>query len=236
MWLEAVVLQQDLTALLQGLLPAAIRLGDDGELYLGEPTGVALIADVGLRVVCGATLRWEVLGIHVPITIESLAVVVSPEIAEQSDGPRLVFKMRIEHADVPGVPRFLDEGVTELVNRELAAKHVELSWAYAKTLSHAFELPASLLSHDQLALTVVDARVKATGDALRLAIRFEASARRRSARVDTSSPPAEEGSATPVTAAPPASARSSRFWSHPVWVGLATVMALCGAYALGRSH
>ncbi len=212
-------------------MPAAIRLGEDGELYLGEPTGVALIADVGLRVVCGATLRWAVLGIHVPITIESLAVVVSPEIAEQSDGPRLVFKIQIEHADVPGVPRFLDEGVTELVNRELAAKHIELSWAYAKTLSHAFELPASLLSHDQLALTVVDARVKATGDALRLAVRFEASARRRSSKVTTSALPAEEGAA-----APRAPARSSRYWSHPVWVGLATVMALCGAYALGRSH
>ena len=180
MWLEAVVPEQDLTALLGELLPAAIRLGKDGELYLGEATGAALVADVGLRVVCGATLRWEVLGIHVPIRIESVAVVVRPEIEGRSDGPRLVFKIEIEHADVAGLPRLLDDGVTAHLNRELAAKHVELGWNYAATLSHAFDLPPSLQSHDQLALTVVDARVKATGDALRLAIRFKATARRRS--------------------------------------------------------
>ena len=236
MWVEAVVPQQDLTALLGQLLPAAIRLGHDGELYLGEPTGVALVADVGLRVVCGATLRWKILGIHVPITIESIAVVVSPEIEERSDFRRLVFKIQIEHADVARLPRLLDDGVTDLVNRELAAKHVELSWNYAATLSHAFELPTSLQSHDQLALTVVDARVKATGDALGLAIRFGAAARRRSPKVDTSSLPPEGRPATSVPAAPSAPPRVPHVWSHPLWVGVATLMALCGAYALGRSH
>jgi hypothetical protein len=127
--------------------------------------------------------------------------------------------------------------VTDLVNRELAAKHVELSWNYAATLSHAFELPPSLQSHDQLALEVVDARVKATGDALGLAIRFVARARRRSATSRRESPPAAaEGPATPLPAAQPEPARSVRVWSHPAWVGVATLMALGGAYALGRSH
>jgi hypothetical protein len=237
MWAEAIVLQQDLTALLGQLLPAAIRLGEDGELYLGEPTGVALVADVGLRVVCGATLRWEVLGIHVPITIESIAVVVRPEIETRSEGHRLVFKIQVEHACVAGLPRVLDDRVTDLVNRELAAKHVELSWRYAATLSHAFELPLSLQSHDQLALEVVDARVKATGNALGLAIRFVARAGRRYATSRRESPSAAgEGLATSLPAAQPAPARSVRVWPRPVWVGVATLMALCGAYALGRSH
>jgi hypothetical protein len=236
MWVEAVVPQQDLTALLGQVLPAAVRLGEDGELYLGEPTGVALVADVGLRVVCGATLRWEVLGIHVPIAIESIAVVVSPEIEERSDGRRLVFKIQIEHADVAGLPRLLGDGVTDLVNRELAAKHVELSWNHTATLSHAFELPPSLLSHDQLALSVVDARVKATGDALGLAIRFGATARRRSPKVDTSSLPPEGRSATSVPVTQRAPSRLFRVWSHPWGLGVATLVALCGAYALGRSH
>ncbi len=237
MWVEAVVPQQDLAALLGQLLPAAIRLGEDGELRLGDPTSVALVAEVGLRVVCGATLRWELLGHPVPITLESIAVVVHPEIDERPDGRRLVFKIQLEHADVAALPRFLDDGVTGLINHELAAKHVELSWNYAATLSHAFELPASLLTHDQLALEVADARVKATGDALGLAIRFTASARRRSSKDET---PRRDSlvhgrSRAVVKSAP---SRPVRAWSLPLLVGVTALVALAalgGAFALGRS-
>ena len=130
MWVEAVVLQEDLAALLRELLPATIRLGKDGQLSLAKPTGVALVADVGLRVICAATLRWEVLGIDVPFAIPSLAVLARPELETFAEGRRLVFKIQIDHADVAGLPGLLDDGVTKLVNRELSAKHVELSWDY----------------------------------------------------------------------------------------------------------
>jgi hypothetical protein len=206
---------------------------------LGEPTGVAFVADVGLRAVCGATLRWEVLGIHVPITIESIAVVVRPEIEAWRDGRRLVFKVHVDYADVAGLPKLLDDCATDLLNRELSAKHVELAWDYAATLSHAFDLPASLLSHDKLLVQVVDARVKATGDALGLALRFKASPHRRSANGNASlvgeSPP-EGRLVTSVPVAPVARSRLRAVRSHPVWVGAMILTALCGAYALGRSH
>ncbi len=178
MWLQAHVAETDLTALLAQLLPAAIRLGDDGELTLGDPSAATFVAGVGLCVVCRAKLRWKVLGIHVPITVESIAVVVRPEIVPAPGGPRLVFGVQLQHADVVGLPRILDDRVTDLVNRELAARH-PLSWNYASTLSHAFPLPSALQSHDQLALEVVDGRVETTSDALSLAIRFEARAHRR---------------------------------------------------------
>ena len=189
MWLEAVVPQQDLTVLLGELLPATLRLGEDGELRLGEATGVSLVAGIGLRVVCGATLRWSVLGVHVPIKLASIIVIVRPEIVGRSEGRRLVFKVEIEHADVVGLPKVVDDGVTHLVNRELAAKHAELAWDYAATLSHVFALPASLEPHRELALTVVDASVRAAGGAVALAVRFEAAARPRGGSVSPAASP-----------------------------------------------
>jgi hypothetical protein len=239
MWLEAVVPQQDWTVLLRELLPAAIRLGEDGELLVSEPTGVSLVADVGLRVVCKGTLRWTILGIHVPVTIESLAVVVRPEIVATREGQRLVFKLQIDHADVAGLPTVLDDRVTDRVNRELEAKHVELSWDYAGTLSHVFDIPPSLQPLEQLALTVVDARVKATGDALGLALRFQATVHRREAGADVPSPeemPRPGRPSRPSSFGSQALSRTPRAWTHPAWVGAATLLALWGAYALGRSR
>ncbi|HLK40082.1 MAG TPA: hypothetical protein VKU41_25170 [Polyangiaceae bacterium] len=196
MWLQAVVAEQDLTALLGELLPSSIRLGEDGELRLGEATGVSLVAGVGLRVVCGATLRWSVLGVHVPIKLASMIVVVRPEIVAWAGGRRLVFKIEIEHADVVGLPKVVDDGVTNLVNRELAARHAELAWDYSATLSHVFALPTSLQPPRELALTVVEARVSATGGSLALAVRFEAAARPRGTAVGPPAPPSH-GSKSP---------------------------------------
>jgi hypothetical protein len=76
------------------------------------------------------------------------------------------------------------------VNRELAAKHVELSWNYAATLNHVFSLPDALQPLLRLRLTVIDAQVRATKEALGLAIQIRANVKREEGGVSrTSSPP-----------------------------------------------
>lgn len=174
MWLEAILLKDDLSKLVAEFMPVTIRLGDDGELLVSDPSDVSLIGAVGLRVVCKATLRWSVLGITVPVTLHSLTVLLCPEIAQREGGNELVFKLEIEHTNLAGLPTIVDNRVTELVNRELAAKHVELSWNYRATLGHVFDLPDALHPLEQIHLTVEGAKVKSTPEALGLAIQIGA--------------------------------------------------------------
>jgi len=247
MWLEAIVPKDDLIQLAADLLPLTVRLGDDGELQLHDATEVALIPGVGLRIVCGMHLRWPVLRITVPITVRTLAVLLRPEVVPGGeDGEQIAFKLQIDHADVAGLPSAIDQGVVRLVNRELDARHTELAWGYARTLSHYFDLPDSVRPPERFELAVDGARVKATEDALGLAIQFHARVHRREDGAATKAPGrSQDGKKSPepagaTNAAPaggdPGTMRARVFRSGraelAAFAGLGVVALLAG-YALG---
>ena len=71
-----------------------------------------------------------------------------------------------------GLPSFLDERVTDLVNKELEAKRAELSWSFGKTLRHVFALPASFEPFERLMTSVIKARVQINPRFLSLAIQL----------------------------------------------------------------
>ncbi len=154
MWIEAVLLKDELSMLVGQFAPVAIRLGEDGELQVHDPGDVTIVPDLGLRVVCKATLHWTVLGFAVPVTLDSLSILLRPKIAKHGDVDVLVFLLEIEHADIAGLPAGIDKRITDLVNHELQAKHVELSWDYSATLNHEFDLPDILKPVESLKLTV----------------------------------------------------------------------------------
>lgn len=226
MWLEAVVLQEDLSTLVAELTPLTIRLGDDGRLLLSEPSDVSLVEDVGLRVVCKAQLHWSILGLSVPVTLHSLTLLLKPAIARRDDHWALVFSLEIEHADLAGVPDVIDARVTELVNHELAAKRVELSWGYSRTLSHVFDLPSTLEPPEQLDVTAGRAQVKATRNALALAIEMQTHVLREGSRRGAPTKPAIRAAVVPVP---------RPLWTRGAILGGLLVAALCGAFALGRA-
>jgi hypothetical protein len=187
MWIEAILTANDLQALLGQFCPAVFRLGDSGELELDEPTDVALIEGRGIRVVCAAKLTWPVLGIHVPVSARSVAVMISPVVEHVGEGnlegedrsEALVFKLGIEHIDVTLLPAFVDDRVTARVNEELEKKHVELAWKFPDTLSHVFDLPDAMLSTSGLGLEVVSGSVRVTESALAFAVSFRTKVQRR---------------------------------------------------------
>ena len=180
MWVEAILMKEDLSKLVGQFLPVAIRLGDanEGELSLTDPSDVSLVAGEGLRVVCKAKVRWPVLGIDVPVTLHSLTILLRPEPVRREHGDAVVFKLEIEHADLAGVPSIIDDRITEYVNKELDAKHVELTWEVANTLAASFELPDALVPLDALKLSVAGVRVKVTTEALGIAVLFDYSVTR----------------------------------------------------------
>ena len=171
MWIEAIVSAEDLRQTLSRFAPVTIHFGDGGgELALEAPSKVTLVRDRGVRIVCRARLVWPLLGLHVPIALKSLDVLLCPTIEPQSEGSALVFKLAIEHADFALIPTFIDNRLTARINAELAKKHVELSWRYAETLDHVFRMPDALDGVESLGLVVTGAVVKVTSEGVGLAV------------------------------------------------------------------
>lgn len=240
MWVEAILSKEDLEALVAKMTPLTLRLDDDqGDFHLSDPSEITLVPDVGLRVVCKAKLRWPVLGVDVPVALHSLIVILRPEIAKTDGGDTLVFKLVIEHADLAGVPRIIDDRITQKVNDALAEKHVELAWNFAETLSHAFSLPALLDPVEAIALKVAWGRIKVTSDALVLAVSFHSSVLRR----DDGAPrgtaereaPTRAEEPMPPRRYPRPAARPARRIALAIASGLLAVAAGSG-YALGRTR
>ncbi len=239
MWLEAVLTSDDLAALVVKMTPLSIRLGDEGAIRISDPTDVALVADVGLRMTCKAEVEWHALGIALPITLNSLAVILRPEILKTDTGEVLTFKLEIEHADFAGVPTLIDDGVTAMINKALAAKHIELLWNFTQTLSHTFALPSTLQPLESLALNVAWGKVKITSEALVLAISFHTAVARHGDK------PIEPPAVHPLPPPAPAVSEPEGGWTRDaknvalaVAAGLGAglgAIAMGGAYALGRS-
>src|SRR4051812_5252728 len=102
MWVETILSRDDLAKLLAQALPLTIFLGEDRHdepaddrignqanqaqskgdhsLTLHDLGDVSLVPDVGLRVTCKAKVSWPVLGIDVPIGLNSLTLSVLPTI------------------------------------------------------------------------------------------------------------------------------------------------------------
>ena len=187
MWIEAVVKKEDLIAIANRFAPIEIKLGDGGgTLRLEDPSEISLIPAVGLHVHCTAHLTWPVLGMKIPVTIRPLIVRVLPEIDKREKGQALVFKLQIEHADVKTVPTIIDNEITNLINRELTKKRVDLAWSFADTLTHEFDLSTVLPPILALGLDVTGGTVRITDDALILAVSFATHVTRVSE--DTSGP------------------------------------------------
>jgi hypothetical protein len=171
MWLEAILSKQDLEGVLRELTPTRIDLSEDGELYLGAPTSVTLVPGRGLRVVSPAKLRWTLLGLHVPITIESATVLLEPVVRRVvGRGDVLAFQIQVEALSVTAMPDFFEGTAVERVNAELTRGHAELVWDFSETLSHRFDLPSLLQPTRRLDVRVAWGEARIGEDAIVLAV------------------------------------------------------------------
>ena len=193
MWIEAVLLSEELAALVGQITPVTIRLGDNGELRVHDPSEVTVVRDLGLHVVCKATLHWKVLGLAVPLTLDSLAIMLRPAVEKRLNVEVLVFSLEIEQAKFAFLPTGIDDRIVDHVNAELEAKHVELSWDYATTFNHQFDLLDILQPVERLKLTVGGARVKASADSLAFGIEIHVDVLRGDKPREPSAAPTKRG-------------------------------------------
>jgi hypothetical protein len=240
MWLEAILTREDLRHVLKQFAPMDLRLGESGKLLLDAPSDVSLIRDKGLAVVCEATLHWPLLGVDIPVHIHALVLLVRPSVERRASGDVLVFTLEIDGANVPLLPKVIDDKITAMVNEELVKKHVELAWNFGKTLSHVFSLPAALESTSTLGLKVSGGKVKVTDDAMGFAVRFRTEVERRR-EGHPSAPPSSDGGSG--AAREPAAAERERP-THSATTpasskllrkgGALAAIAVAGAFVLGR--
>jgi len=160
-------------------VPLTIRLGGEDHLTLDGPLDVVFDPPAGIRIVCRAKARWSVLGLHVPVTVRSLAARIVPTIGrDEHAAEALVFKLALDGADIAALPEVLDEKVTRRVNEELASKHIELAWSFHDLLDRAFDLPASVETASALAMRVTSAAVRMTTDVLSFRVRLDVAVER----------------------------------------------------------
>jgi hypothetical protein len=185
-WLEAILTESDLESLIKQLTPVRINLGtaaDERYLHVGRPSEITLVPELcAVRIMTRAKVRWSVSVLNVPITVDSLQMLLKPTVAPAGAIERggLAFHLEIEEADFKHIPAFADRQIRQAINAELRSKPLE--WNFSQTLSHAFELPDDLDPLEKLRLDVSWGEVKMTKDALAFAVSFRATVTRK--RVD----------------------------------------------------
>jgi|HubBroStandDraft_1064217.scaffolds.fasta_scaffold32438_3 hypothetical protein len=163
-------------------MPLTIRLGGDDHLTLDGPLVVALDPKTGVSVACVAKVRWSVLGLHVPVTVRSLAVRLVPVVQRDEKGiEALVFKLVLDGADIAAVPGIVVDKIAERVNEELAKHHIELAWNFHDLLDRVFALPSSIETVTAIGMRVTAAAVRITNGALSFAVRLDVAVKRRQA-------------------------------------------------------
>jgi hypothetical protein len=233
MWAELIFSRDDLAKLLAEALPLTIHLAgdetDEHSLALSELTEVALVPDVGLRVVCKAHVRWPVLGVDVPIAVRSVTFLLLPTIGESPDGETLVFRASIEHADFAALPTVIDNGITSAINARLAAKGAELSWGFARALTYNAALPAMLDPLASFAIRPAWGKVRITDDAIVYAASFHSAVVRRGEAVPEALRAAVVASPPPL---PPPPHGDDRLATRDGAAGTEALLVTAGAFAL----
>jgi hypothetical protein len=156
--IRAELSEQTLIDLLGQLLPATIDLdplgADPGRRWirLERPSFVDFVQDRGLRVRTSATLQWTTLGIAVPITLREADVSITPVVASDERGPKLVFRPSLERADFKLLPDFVDQAITDRINAALAAQGELVGWHFGESLARRVPMPSNLSPVDAMEL------------------------------------------------------------------------------------
>ena len=145
MWLQAIITADDLMHALAELTPTRIQLDDedpDRAFELEPPSEVRFRANEGAVITTSARLRWDVIGIKVPVSLRSVQVLLVPSVERDADGnDLLVLQARIEDLDLTALPGFMDAKLKDRINQALERPSSFLRWRFIRTLDFHFHLP-----------------------------------------------------------------------------------------------
>jgi hypothetical protein len=227
MWLEAVLSRDDFVGIAADFLPLGIRLGepDSGHYVLfDQAEKVELVESRGLRISANTQLRWPVLGIDLPVDVEGLTLLVEPRVEDGSG--KLSFHFTIERADVAFLPTVIDDRIVRAVNESIAKRQEDLSWNFARALTHDFLLPDLLAPLNAIGLEVLWGKVRTSTEAMVLAVSFRAVAVQSAERRARPDKPAGHAIVRPAP---------EIFHPSPLSVAAATAAAMTAGYVTAKT-
>jgi hypothetical protein len=179
---DVTISADDLAKLLEHAMPMTIsvKVADAvHSLALSDLSETRLVADRGLKIVCKGRVSWPVLGVKVPLALNSVSMLLLPEIARSPDGDALTFRLAIEHADFSGIPEMIDNRITEAINAKLAEKDVALSWGFGKALTYLARLPSFLDPLEAFVMRPAISEIRITEAAVSYGVTFHTGVTRR---------------------------------------------------------
>jgi len=157
MWLQAILTADDLLHALHELTPTRIQLDEDDAsrtLHLDPPTEVKFRDGEGALVRTSATLKWDVVGISVPVALRSVDVLLIPTIEQDQEGADvLALQARLEQLDLSALPGFVEEKLRSRINEALERPTAFVRWKFTHTLDFNFHLPESVRPRRDLHLS-----------------------------------------------------------------------------------
>jgi len=185
MWLQSIITADDLMHALAELTPTRIQLDDadqDRAFELDPPSEVHFRAGEGAVIRTSARLRWDVIGIKLPIILRSVQVLLIPSIECDADGnDLLVLQARVEDVDLTALPGFLDEKLKDRINQALERPSAFVRWRFIRTLDFHFQLPQAVQPVRDLRLSARWGATRVTAQGFVMAASFGFFAREPSA-------------------------------------------------------
>jgi hypothetical protein len=156
MWLQAIITADDLMHALHELTPTRIQLDDcdpDKAFELDPPSEVRFRENEGAVIRTSARLRWDVIGIKVPVALRSVQLLLVPSIEQDPDGnDLLVLQARLEELDLSALPGLFDSAIRTRINQALENPKSFVRWRFIRTLDFNFQLPDKVQPHRDLHL------------------------------------------------------------------------------------
>jgi hypothetical protein len=170
--------EETIRTLVGQLLPARVLIdeqqGDRGRwIQLEAASQVDFIAGQGLRVQTSGQIQWQAAGLPIALTLNSVQLMVRPEVVTEPPGARLVFRPSLEELDLKNVPGFLDRSVLGMVNGKLRDQGDQLAWDFGETLTVSAPLPATIVPFETFHLAAREGTVSVLADALELTVSFD---------------------------------------------------------------
>lgn len=174
MWIQALLTSAQLEIALAQLLPMQVLLdGRDPNRYLrvDQPSLVTTTPE-GMRLITSACLQWDVIGIKVPLVLRQVALTVTPSIEPREGHDALVLSLRLDDADLSGMPEFVEATLLRRVNEELAKESAQIVWQFTHTLDFNFSLPERIVGSPRVRLYAHQGAAKMSDEGIVLAAHF----------------------------------------------------------------
>jgi hypothetical protein len=172
--------RETMSLLLNELTPLRLDLSDfpgrERWLEIRRPDAIDFVEDVGLRITTSAELKWTVRRLAVPVTVESITLMLELKLLEKA---RVTVWPRVEKVKLKKVPGLVDKKLLEVINQKLSGLGDSLGWSFGETLALSVGAPSAMTEIAAFEIAAAKADLRISDRAVELALDVPVRLRRR---------------------------------------------------------